>query len=122
MDRWVAAPAYKNRRMAQLRIRDCALSTSGSEEQFFEHEGNRYGHIVDPRSGKPADSVTSVTVVAQTAAVSDALATAFYVGGRALAERFCASHPDVLAIMLEASTDTPVVIGSHGGCQIESGV
>jgi FAD:protein FMN transferase len=115
-------PRYKDRRMAQLRIRDCSLSTSGSEEQFFEHEGKRYGHIVDPRSGKPADGVTSVSVVAQTAAVSDALATAFYVGGRDLAETYCASHPDVLAIMLESSTDNPVVIGSHGGCQIESGV
>ena len=67
--------------MAQLRIRDCALSTSGSEEQFFDYQGNATGHIIDPRSGKPAGSVTSVTVVAQTTAVCDALATAFYVGG-----------------------------------------
>jgi FAD:protein FMN transferase len=112
-------PRYQDRRMAQLRIRDCALSTSGSEEQFFECDGKRYGHIIDPRSGEPAGSVTSVTVVAPTTAVSDALATAFYVGGRELAERYCGAHPDVMAIMLESSSETPVVIGNHVGCQIE---
>jgi thiamine biosynthesis lipoprotein len=113
-------PRYKDRRMAQLRIRDCALSTSGSEEQFFEYDGNRYGHIIDPRSGQPANTVTSVTVVAQSTAISDALATAFYVGGCNLAERYCAAHPNVLAIMLESSSETPVVIGSHSRCKIES--
>ena len=113
-------PRHKNRRIAVLRIHDCALSTSGSEEQFFEHNGKRYGHIIDPRSGQPADGVTSVTVVAQSAAVSDALATAFYVGGRALAERYCATHPDVLVILLESNSDTPVVIGSNSSCEIEN--
>ena len=85
-----------------LRLRDCALSTSGSEEQFFEHDGRRYGHIIDPRSGWPAEKVTSVSVVARSGAISDALATAFYIGGRELAEGYCADAiQDVLAIMLE---------------------
>jgi thiamine biosynthesis lipoprotein len=112
-------PQYKNRRMALLRIRDCAMSTSGSEEQFFVHNGKRYGHIIDPRSGRPAESVTSVTVMAQSTAISDALATAFYVGGRELAERYCAAHPDILVIMLESKAETPVVIGSNDRCEIE---
>jgi len=113
-------PRHKSERLATLRLRDCAVSTSGSEEQFFEHDGRRYGHIIDPRSGWPAEEVTTVSVVARSAAISDALATAFYIGGRQLAERFCTSHPDVMAIMLESSSDNAVVIGSHAGCQIES--
>ncbi|MCM3905098.1 MAG: FAD:protein FMN transferase [Pyrinomonadaceae bacterium] len=113
-------PRHKNERLATLRLRDCAVSTSGSEEQFFEHDSRRYGHIIDPRSGWPAQVVTSVSVVARSAAISDALATAFYIGGKELAERFCTSHPEVLVIMLESSSESPVVIGSHGGCQIES--
>jgi thiamine biosynthesis lipoprotein len=113
-------PRDKNVRLATLRLRDCAVSTSGSEEQFFEHDGQRYGHIIDPRFGWPAQDVTSVSVVARSGAMSDALATAFYIGGRELAERFCTFHPEVLVIMLERSSETPVVIGSQGGCQIES--
>lgn len=111
-------PRYQDRRLSLLSIRDCALSTSGSEEQFFDHEGRRFGHIIDPRSGWPAAGVTSVTVVAQSTAVSDALATAFYVGGRALAESYCATHEDVLAIMLESDSETPVVIGKNSACLV----
>lgn len=113
-------PCNKNQRMATLRLRDCALSTSGSDEQFFEHNGQRYGHIIDPRSGWPAQGVTSVSVVASSGAMSDALATAFYIGGRDLAERYCATHRQVLVMMLERGAVTPVVIGSHNGCRIES--
>jgi thiamine biosynthesis lipoprotein len=108
-------PRSKLRRLGVLRLRDCALSTSGSEEQFFEHQGQRYSHIIDPRSGWPAPGVTSVSVVAPTAAISDALATAFFVGGRQLAERYCQTHADVLAIMLESHAATPISFGQSSG-------
>ena len=45
--------------------------------QSFRHRGRRYGHILDPRSGRPAEGVLSSTVVAPTAALADALSTAF---------------------------------------------
>jgi thiamine biosynthesis lipoprotein len=112
-------PARLSRRLGVLKLQDCAMSTSGSEEQFFEHAGRRYGHIIDPRSGWPAESVTSVTVVAQSAAITDALATAFYVGGHELAERYCASHPQVLVILLESGSTTPVVIGENSGARAQ---
>lgn len=112
-------PRNKTRRLATLRLRDCALSTSGSEEQFFEHDGQRYGHIIDPRSGWPAQQMTSVSVVARSAAISDALATAFYIGGREVAEKYCAANPDVLAIMLPRDAERPVIIGGNRGCRIE---
>lgn len=113
-------PRNKGKRLASLRLKDCALSTSGNEEQFFEVAGQRYGHIIDPRSGWPAREVTSVSVITRSGAISDALATAFYVGGRKLAERFCSAHPDVMAIMLESESEIPVVIGNYPGCRIES--
>lgn len=125
-DRWkggwkvgIRHPARKNERLAVLRLRDCAMSTSGSEEQFFEHQGKRYGHIIDPRSGQPAEGVASATVVAQSAALSDALATAFYVGGVGLAQRYCASNPGVLAIILERDAALPVIIGGNDKCNVE---
>ena len=125
-DRWrggwkvgIRHPARKNERLAVVRLRDCAMSTSGSEEQFFEHQGKRYGHIIDPRSGQPAQSVASATVVAQSAALTDALATAFYVGGIGLAQSYCASHPGVLAVILESGATQPVIIGANDRCNVE---
>lgn len=112
-------PADKSRRLAIARLRDAALSTSGGEEQFFEHEGKRYGHIIDPRTGWPADRVSSVTVIAQSAAVTDALATAFYVGGPELAQAYCDAHPGVLVLMLESGAERPVIFGANNQCEVE---
>jgi thiamine biosynthesis lipoprotein len=119
---WVVGvrhPRQKNRRLAILRMRDCSMATSGGEEQYFEHAGKRYGHIIDPRSGMPAETVESVTVVAPSAAVADGLATAFYVGGREMAERYCSTHPGVLSLMLESGAVDPVVFGSNDRCEVE---
>jgi thiamine biosynthesis lipoprotein len=115
----VRHPLNKNKRMAVVKLRDAALSTSGGEEQFFEHEGKRYGHIVDPRSGMPADRVVSVTVIAPLAAVTDALATAFYVGGPDLAKAYCDTHFDVLVLMLECGSERPILIGANDRCEVE---
>jgi thiamine biosynthesis lipoprotein len=116
----VRHPLAKPRRLASVRLRECAMSTSGTEEQFFESNGRRFGHIIDSRTGWPAEKVSSVTVVADSAALSDALATAFFVGGRELAERYCAKHNNVLAIMLEADAQRPIMIGSNRQCDVQA--
>jgi thiamine biosynthesis lipoprotein len=109
-------PRSKLRRLGVLRLRNCALSTSGGEEQFFDHQGKRYSHIIDPRTGWPAAEITTVTVVAPTAALSDALATAFFVGGRKLAESYCQTRQEVLVVMLESTSQVPIVFGKSSGC------
>jgi FAD:protein FMN transferase len=96
----VRNPLRPDRRLGQLRLKDRALATSGSGTQFFVHEGRRFGHILDPRSGWPAEDVLSVSVLAPTAAEADALSTAFYVLGPEGAQDYCAGHPDVGAVML----------------------
>ena len=115
----VRQPRAKQKRLASVRLRECAMSTSGSEEQFFEAGGRRFGHIIDSRTGWPAEKVSLVTVVADSAARSDALATAFFVGGRDLAESYCEKHHDILAIMLEADAQRPILIGHNQRCEIE---
>jgi thiamine biosynthesis lipoprotein len=119
---WVVGfrhPRCKDKRLAMFRLRDAALSISGSEEQFFESAGRRYGHIIDPRTGVPAQLVSGAAVIAQTAAVSDALATAFYVGGPDLAAEYCSTHPDVLVVMLLSDAEKPLVFGRSDRCIVE---
>ena len=64
-----------------LAVADCAVCTSGNYERFTVIAGRRYSHIIDPRTGRPVDSAPSVTVVAPTAAIADAWATALSVLG-----------------------------------------
>jgi thiamine biosynthesis lipoprotein len=76
-------PLRPGRRLAAITLVDRALGTSGSGTQFFVERGRRLGHLLDPRTGQPAEGVISATVLAPTAAEADALATALYVLGRA---------------------------------------
>ncbi len=68
--------------LALLEIRgDESVFTSGSYARYGQHQGQRYAHILDPRSGKPAMSLTSATVIATTGTLADAGATALMVAG-----------------------------------------
>jgi FAD:protein FMN transferase len=96
----VRNPLRPDRRLGELRLKDRALATSGSGTQYFIHDGRRYGHILDPRSGWPAEGVLSVSVLAPTAAEADALSTALYVLGPQQAQEYCAAHPQIAALML----------------------
>jgi thiamine biosynthesis lipoprotein len=90
-------------RIAEFLLADQALGTSGSGTQFFHYQGKRYGHIIDPRTGWPAEQVLSATVIARTAEQADALSTAFYVLGPAGAGTYCEQHPEVAALLVTAS-------------------
>jgi len=60
---------------------DDAVFTSGNYQRYVEHQGNRYAHILDPRSGWPVSDIVSVTVLATSGLQADAAATALMVAG-----------------------------------------
>lgn len=104
--------------LGRLVLRDAALGTSGAGEQYFELNGVRYGHVLDPRTGWPASGVRSASVVTASAADADALSTAFLVGGLDLARRYCASHHGVLAIVTP-DEGAPQVFGTYRDASLE---
>jgi thiamine biosynthesis lipoprotein len=93
-------PLKPDVRLAEFRLRDQALGTSGSGTQFFHYEGQRYGHVLDPRTGWPADKVLSATVIAPTAEQADALSTALFVMGLEAGREFCAKRPEIGALFV----------------------
>ncbi len=99
---WLVAvkhPFQPQNVLGTVRLRDEALGTSGSGKQFFHFRGKRYSHIIDPRTGRPAEGLCSATVIAPSAAVADALATALFVMGRQSASEFLDRHQDIAAIL-----------------------
>jgi len=101
---WIGVrdPLRSERRIFEIAVRNKALGTSGAAVQFFVHRGERYGHIIDPRSGWPAREMLSVTVLAPTAAQADALATAFYVMGPTDSRRYLSVHSEIAALLFTA--------------------
>ncbi len=108
----VADPRDRQKALGALVLCDSTLSVSGSWEQFFEHEGKRYSHILDPRTGWPATGVLSTTVVAPSATEGDALATAFLVMGEDKVRAYCEKHPDVGAVLIVGASPADFTVST----------
>lgn len=73
----VRDPSDTTKIMEVLEVSNLGVSTSGSYERFYEIDGRKWSHIIDPRSGYPAEGIVSATVVAPSAQYADFLSTAF---------------------------------------------
>jgi thiamine biosynthesis lipoprotein len=107
-------PVLPDRRLAEFYLRDAALGTSGTARQGFFHQGKRYGHIIHPKTGWPTDHFLSTTVISQSAELSDALATAFFVMPIEEVEAWCREHTDVSVVLV-----TDVAGRDNGQVQLE---
>ena len=105
--------------IARVWLRDVALGTSGAGTQFAIVDGRRYGHVIDPRTGRPAEGMLSASVICASAADADALSTAFLVGGPLLAQAYCESHPGVLVLLTrDDGSSTTLVMGACANAQV----
>lgn len=83
-----------------ISLTDIAMATSGDYRNYFEQNGQRYSHTIDPRTGRPiTHNLASVTVLHESAAMADALATAFSVMGVEQA-RLLANSKSIAALFI----------------------
>ena len=98
--------------MGVFRLRDRALGTSSATYQHIVHEGRKLGHILDPRTGWPAEGMLGATATAPTAALADALATAFFILGTEPARAYCQDHPEIGVVLVpNVRHPRPIVLG-----------
>lgn len=82
-------------------VQDRALATSGNYRKFIELNGRRYGHTIDPRTGRPAmNELLSASVLAENCAAADAIGTALMVMGTDQAKQWLSRHPEVDAYLI----------------------
>ena len=87
--------------LAWIDLQDEAISTAGDYERFFEREGVRYHHILDPHTLQPARRCQSVTVIAREGIWADGLDTGIFVMGIDSGMRLVEAMPDVEAIIVD---------------------
>ncbi len=101
-------PFYPNEPAARLILKDEAISTSGNYEKFVEFEHKRFGHILDPFSGRPSSEVMGTSVVAPTALDADALSTGLFCMKRESQKEFAAAHPyKIITISSTGEVESP---------------
>ena len=88
--------------VALLPLLDVAVSTSGDYERYFDDGAERFHHLIDPSTGRPARSVRSVTVIARDGLTSEALSKTVFVRGAEQGLRIVESLPNVDAVVVDA--------------------
>jgi len=121
----VAHPSRREEPVMELVVRDRSVSTTSQSERWVEAEGERIGHVLDPRTGRPVPARGSVTVVASDPLVADVLSTALFVMGPEEGMRWARDRADVGVLFLIERAGTvesrwnpalePYLGGSPGG-------
>lgn len=89
--------------VTRLALVDEAISTSGDYERFFEEDGRRYHHILNPATGQPSEGVMSATVIGPDATYTDGLSTTVFVLGVAAGLELIEGFTDYEAVIVDAS-------------------
>ena len=101
----VRHPVDRNRVIAKIPLVNEAISTSGDYERYFDEDGVRYHHIIDPKTGDSARSVRSVTILGRHAMDTDALSTSVFVLGAARGLALLESLPHIEGIIVDSEAN-----------------
>jgi thiamine biosynthesis lipoprotein len=102
---WTVAvrdPRREDAVVAVLPLEDVSISTSGDYERFFERDGVRCHHLLDPRTGRSPSAVRSVTVIADDGLTTEAFSKTVFVLGIEQGLRFVEAHAGVDAVIVDA--------------------
>jgi len=105
-------PRREGEILGTIKVEDKAIVTSGDYERFFFSEGKKYHHIINPKTGYPADECQSVTIVAKEATFADGLATGIFVLG----------PQEGMALIENLEGVEGVIVSKEGDISVSSGL
>jgi thiamine biosynthesis lipoprotein len=103
---WVVGirhPRVADQVVTRLPLVDEAISTSGDYERYFEENGQRYHHILNPATGRPTQGILTVTVIGPDGTMTDGLDTAIFVLGAEKGLELIESYPEYETIIVDAT-------------------
>jgi thiamine biosynthesis lipoprotein len=120
----ISHPRCEGRLLGLVAVADRAVVTSGDYQRFFvDRAGHRWHHIVNPRTGYPAESgLSSVTIIAASSTTADVLSTAVFVAGLARGLDLLRACPDIQAILVDTSDRVYLTAGLRGQFEAAPGI
>ena len=100
-------------------LRDCAIATSGNYRRYITISGQKYSHIIDPVTGRPAEKLPSVTIIAEKTVDADALATAISVMGPEKGMELIEILANTEAFLIAGSSEKPELYRSSGFAKLD---
>lgn len=101
---------------AKIRLKNSSLATSGNYRKFYEKDGIKYAHSINPKSGYPVlKKLLSATVIAEDCMTADAFATAFMVMGLEKAKEFLREHKELDAYLIFSDDQGEYQVFTTGG-------
>jgi FAD:protein FMN transferase len=107
----IANPDDASKKIASIPVQNFSVATSGDYERFFELDGVRYSHTINPKTGKPITGIKSVTIVSPSAELSDALATSVTVMGAEVGLHFIEQLPHTHCLIITG--DNRILTSKH---------
>jgi thiamine biosynthesis lipoprotein len=117
----VPMPEDRSQTISTLTLRNQSLSTSGNYEKFFQLDGKRYCHVMDPRLGTPVQGVLQATLVAPDSTTTDALSNAMFVTGPEVGRELLASVPDARGLWVLDKGEAERVVTWNWEAVVEQG-
>ena len=121
---WGVAVEYPGTQehFARVDVGETSLITSGAYQRYFEVDGKKYHHIIDPRTGMPADSgLKSATVVCGDPVLGDALSTALFIMGAQGAQEYYQQYGGFDYILLTSDDDVYITKGIENRFSLSNG-
>lgn len=117
-------PRLENGLIGLVTVYDKAVVTSGDDQRYFiGHDGKRYHHILNPKTGYPAESgILSVTVVANSSLIADALSTVLFIAGIRKGLKLLEGYPGIEAVFVEDSMKVNITRGLKDSFQAAEGI
>ena len=103
------SPQENAKPLTMLALKHSAVATSGGYQRFFTIGGRRYSHLIDPRTGRPSETVAAATVIAPTSTLANLLATTL-----------CILEPGEGLRLIEATPDTACLLVTSAGAELRS--
>ena len=94
-------PRRRDAMVARIPLVDAAISTSGDYERYFESSGVRYHHILDPKTGRSATGVRSVTIIGPDATTTEGISKSVFIKGPERGIRFVESLQGIDAVIID---------------------